>query len=87
MKVFFRRIHLYIAFGAGLIIMVTCLTGAILVFEKEWMQAFNQERYYTNAQNNRLPIDTLISRVRAEEPKAKVNSVRFYINSTRTFEI
>jgi uncharacterized iron-regulated membrane protein len=87
MKVFFRRIHLYIAFGAGLIIMVTCLTGAILVFEKEWMQAFNQERYYTNAQNNRLPIDTLISRVRAAEPKAKVNSVRVYSNPTRTVEI
>lgn len=35
MKRFFRKIHLWISVPAGLIISITCLTGAILVFEKE----------------------------------------------------
>ena len=35
MKRFFRKIHLWISVPVGLIISITCLTGAILVFEKE----------------------------------------------------
>ncbi len=87
MKVFFRRIHLYLALGAGLVIMVTCLTGAILVFEKELMQFFNKNRYYTTAQTGRLPLDSLISRVEQAEPGAKINSVKLYSNPERTLEI
>lgn len=35
MRLFFRKIHLWISVPVGLIISITCLTGAILVFEKE----------------------------------------------------
>lgn len=35
MRRFFRKIHLWISVPVGLIISITCLTGAILVFEKE----------------------------------------------------
>ena len=35
MKKFFKKIHLWISVPAGLVISITCLTGAILVFEKE----------------------------------------------------
>ncbi|OUO37040.1 hypothetical protein B5F83_06690 [Muribaculum sp. An289] len=35
MRRFFRKIHLWISVPIGLIISITCLTGAILVFEKE----------------------------------------------------
>ena len=87
MKVFFRRIHLYLALGAGLIIMVTCLTGAILVFEKELMQLFNKDRYYTATQSKRLPLDDLIKVVTAAEPAAKISSVKVYSNPERTVEI
>ncbi len=87
MKVFFRRIHLYLALGAGLVIMVTCLTGAILVFEKELMQLFHKHRYYSTAQTSRLPLDTLINRVLQAEPVAKITSVKLYSNPARNVEI
>ena len=87
LKVFFRRIHLYLALVAGLVIMVTCLTGAILVFEKELMQLFNKDRYFTTARQSRLPIDSLIKRVKTHEPTAKVSSVKIYSNPERTAEI
>ena len=35
MRRFFRKIHLWISVPVGLIISITCFTGAILVFEKE----------------------------------------------------
>ena len=35
MRRFFRKIHLWISVPIGLIISITCFTGAILVFEKE----------------------------------------------------
>ena len=31
----FRKLHLWLSLPFGLIIMTTCLTGALLVFEKE----------------------------------------------------
>jgi uncharacterized iron-regulated membrane protein len=46
MKIFFRRIHLYLSFAAGLVILIACLTGALLVFEKDITMAANKERYY-----------------------------------------
>lgn len=87
MKIFFRRIHLYLALGAGLIIMVTCLTGAILVFEKELMQLFNKNRYYTQVTDNRLPLDSLANLVLERESGAKISSVKVYSDPTRTVEI
>jgi uncharacterized iron-regulated membrane protein len=44
MKKWFRRIHLYLGLSSGLVIMVSCLTGAMLVFEEEMQHAFHRER-------------------------------------------
>src|SRR3569833_678630 len=44
MKIFFRRIHLYLSLAAGLVILTACLTGAILVFEKDLQMSFNKEK-------------------------------------------
>ncbi len=39
LKVFFRRIHLYLALAAGLVFFVQCLTGTVLIFEEEITRA------------------------------------------------
>jgi uncharacterized iron-regulated membrane protein len=87
MKVFFRRIHLYLGLTSGLVIMICCLTGAILVFQKELEQAFHKERYFVTQDNQRLSADSLIASVKKSYPKAKVNSVKVYSNGERTAEI
>ncbi|RYF88371.1 MAG: PepSY domain-containing protein [Chitinophagaceae bacterium] len=87
MKIFFRRIHLYLGIAAGLIIMITCLTGAILVYEKELMKLFNHSRYYVAVQPNRLSTDSLINRLKTQEPKASVQSIKIYNNPESTVEI
>lgn len=87
MKVFFRRIHLYLSLAAGAVILIACLTGAVLVFEKDLQMAFNQDRYYVEPASKRLPLDTLTGRVLAAFPNMQVTSVKVYADPERSAEI
>ncbi len=86
-KVFFRRIHLYLSLAAGLVILICCLTGAILVFEKELQMAFNKHRYYVTAGATKLPIEQLIANVKTAFPDAKINGVKLYNQKDRSAEV
>ena len=87
MKVFFRRIHLYLSFAAGLVILICCLTGAILVFEKDLQMALNKKRYYVAAEGTKLPAGQLINNVKAAYPDAKINGIKLYEAADRSAEI
>lgn len=87
MKNFFRNIHLYLSLAAGLVIMTCCFTGAVLVFEKDLLEAFNHDRYYIKKENVHLPIEQLITNVKQQYPAAKVASVKLYPNPERSVEI
>lgn len=87
MKIFFRNIHLYLSLAAGLVIVVACFTGAVLVFEDELQHAFNKERYFVQPQAQQLPIEVLVKNLKQTVPSAKINSVKIYTNTSRTVEI
>jgi uncharacterized iron-regulated membrane protein len=87
MKIFLRRIHLYLGLAAGLVILSCCLTGAILVFEKDLQMALNKNRYYVEAGRHKLSIDQLVNNVHKNLPGAKVNGVKIYENAERSAEI
>jgi uncharacterized iron-regulated membrane protein len=87
MKLFFRRIHLYLSLAAGLVILTCCLTGAILVFEKDLQQAFNPERYFVEATGKPKGVEELLETARAAYPGAKINSVKTYADPLRTVEV
>jgi uncharacterized iron-regulated membrane protein len=87
MKVFFRRIHLYLSFAAGLVILVACATGAILVFEKDLQMAFNKDRYYVEAAGTKLSADSLVKAVKSSFPAAKVNGIKLYEATDRSAEV
>ena len=70
MKIFFRRIHLYLGLTAGLVITISCLTGALLVFEKELTEAFNHDRYYVTPAGERLSLDKVAALVKEQVPGA-----------------
>ncbi|SNC61086.1 Uncharacterized iron-regulated membrane protein [Hymenobacter gelipurpurascens] len=87
MKIFFRNIHLYLSLVSGLIIAVVCLTGAVLVFEKELEQAWHPERYFVKPeQRPALPLTLLSSAVTHYKPGAKISGVKIYTDPTRTVE-
>jgi len=87
MKIFFRRIHLYLGLAAGLVILVACATGALLVFQKELEQAFNKQRYFTEVKGQRLSLDTLAQRVATAQPNMTVGSIRIYTDPSRNAEV
>jgi uncharacterized iron-regulated membrane protein len=88
MKIFFRRIHLYLGLASGLLILVVCFTGGILVFGKELEQAWHSERYFvTPATTPRLSLARLTDAVKAAKPKGKISSFKVYSDPTRTVEV
>lgn len=87
MKMFFRRIHLYLGLAAGLVILVACFTGAILVFEKDLQTALNKKRYYVEAGTQALSPDQLVTSVKKHFPEAKVNGIKLYENPSRSAEL
>ncbi|GAB3295266.1 PepSY-associated TM helix domain-containing protein [Hymenobacter tenuis] len=87
MKIFFRNIHLYLSLVSGLIIAVVCLTGGVLVFEKELEQAWHPERYFVaQATTPALPLNQLTDAVKAYKADAKITGVKVYADPTRTVE-
>lgn len=87
MKNFFRSIHLYLGLAAGLVIMLTCITGAALVFEKELQHSIYPERYYVESSAAKLPLDTLASTVMTAIPGAKITGIKVYAEPNRSAEV
>ncbi|MFM6976389.1 MAG: PepSY-associated TM helix domain-containing protein, partial [Sphingobacteriaceae bacterium] len=87
MKSFFRSIHLYLGLAAGLVIMVTCFTGAVLVFEKELEQALHPQRYQVAAGPQRLSLETLAKQVKDAVPGAKISGFKVYADPKRSVEV
>lgn len=87
MKIFFRRIHLYLGLVTGVIVMITCLTGAILVYEKELQEWLHPKRYFNSSKvPDTLSADSLIALVEsATQQQAK--SIKLYENPGRNVEV
>lgn len=75
--------------AAGLIIMITCLTGAILVFETELQQLFYKQRYFVEAPQGviRMPADSLIASALKQLPAAKAGGIKLYTDEKRSAEV
>lgn len=87
MKVFFRRIHLWLSLAAGIVILICCLTGALLVFQKEMEQAFHPERYFVVAGAQKVSADQLIYAVKENNKDAKINGIKIYTDPERSAEV
>src|ERR1700741_3086022 len=87
MRIFFRRIHLYLGLAAGIVITITCLTGGILVFQEELEHSFNHECYYVQPGTAPLPVEQLIAGLKEKTPGLKVNNIKVYTATDRSVEI
>jgi len=65
----FRKLHLWLSLPFGLIIMTTCLTGALLVFEKEITELVRHDSYTIPVRKTQiLSLQSLLERVARETP-------------------
>jgi len=89
MKVFFRRIHLYLALACGLVFFIQCLSGTLLVFEEEITHLLRPERYTVAvpAGQPRLSLAQLAGQFSQAHPKDKLMSFKVYADPVRTVEL
>ncbi len=73
--------------AAGLVVMITCLTGAILVFESELQHIFFKQRYFVTVTGKQLIADSLVNNVIKKMPEAKINGIKIYTDGQRTAEV
>jgi uncharacterized iron-regulated membrane protein len=87
MKRLFRNIHLYLALAAGLVIMNSCITGAIMVFEDEIDLAIHKERYFVAPAGQRLPLERLSQVAAKAVPKGKFAAIKVFSDPKRSVEL
>ena len=73
--------------ATGLVLMITCFSGAILVYEKELQQLFHPHRYFTAPAALRLPLDSLKSIVEKNVAGAKVSAIKVFSDPERNTEL
>ena len=76
MKKVFSKLHLWASLPFGLVITITCFTGALLVFENEITEVCSDGAASVEVAGEPLSVDILVERVEAANPdSAKVKSV------------
>ena len=89
MQKLFHKIHLWLSVPFGIIITITCLTGAILVLEPEITRALRSEVYYVaDASGSVKPMEELIATVKAEGPDSlTIANVTVFDDPRRTYQV
>lgn len=85
----FRKLHLWLSLPFGLIIMTTCLTGALLVFEKEITELVRHDSYTIPVRKTgRLSLQSLLERVARETPDSvQITSVTIPTDFRRSYTV
>ena len=89
MKTLFRKIHLWLSIPFGLVMSITCLTGALLVFEKEVDRLVRPELFYVDeAGATPLPDSVLIQRIEATLPDSvEVTGINTFDNPRLAYQV
>lgn len=87
MKAFFRSIHLYLGLAAGLVIIFSAITGAILVFEEEIEHIIHNKRFYVKPSGKILSLDKITETALNAVPKSRLFSVIVHSGQDRTIEV
>lgn len=85
MRKFFKIVHKWLSIPVGIIITITCLSGAILVFQDEIEQALNPSHYYVDKVGHLIPLDSLIPMVNAQLENNTVVDVKVSSDTERTY--
>ena len=89
MRKLFRNIHLWLSVPFGLIIMLTCFSGAMLVFEKEMTEWARPEVFRVDPQGRHpLPVAGVVRRVSATLPEdITVTGVTVFSDSAKAWQL
>lgn len=70
------KLHLILGLSAGFILLIVGFTGAMLSFEKEILNAINQDTYKVAVQEQgKLSTKELLEKFQEQKPQSKINSI------------
>lgn len=90
MKKLLKKLHLWLSLPAGIFFVLLCLTGTILVFQREIQRIVGPDYYYVKSSEKavRLSVDSLVHVAQsiAETDGHQVSSMTVYADPDRTCE-
>lgn len=89
MRKLFAKIHVWLSIPFGIIIAIVCLTGAILVFEKEILELCHPSYYFVKeVKEEPLSPAALLKAARRQLPDSvKINGIRVTSDPKRTYQL
>lgn len=87
MKNIFRKIHLWLSVPFGLVITITCFTGALLVFEEEITRFYYRDMACVAPQGEPLPLAQLLESVGNSLPGSEISGVTIPSNSDEAYKV
>lgn len=87
MRRLFKSLHLWLSIPAGLIIMLMCLTGAVMVFQEEILQVCYPEHYYVRdySQQQPLSLDVIVEKANAALVNDTISAIHVFNDPERTY--
>lgn len=89
MRNIFKQLHIWLSIPLGLVISITCFSGAALIFEKEITESVQSRYYYVdNVKESALPIDEIISRVEPTiDEGVKITGITIPNDPARSYKV
>lgn len=78
-KTIWFKIHWFFGFVFGILLLLIGVSGAILSYEKEILQAINKDTYFVNIPQDKQILSTkeILEKYQTENPDSKINSISF----------
>ena len=87
MKNIFRKIHLWLSVPFGLVITITCFTGALIVFEEDITRFYYRDIASVSPQGEPLPLAQLLQVVEESLPGSEVSGVTILSSSGEAYKV
>lgn len=89
MRKFFKKAHIWLSIPLGVVIAITCFSGAMLIFEKEITRIVQRDYYYVEeVMGEPLPLDELIAAVEPTlEDGRKITGVTISDDPNQSYKV
>ena len=89
MRKFFKQLHIWLSIPLGVVIAITCFSGAMLIFEKEITRMVQSDYYYVEeVKGEPLPLDELVARVEPTlEDGRRITGVTITDDPERSYQV
>ena len=88
MKQFLRKVHLWLSVPFGVFITLICLTGGLLIIEKDLIRRGDSSLVYVEPEGEPMEMSLLCSKVLETQPEgAKISGVTVYPDPSKSYEV